>query len=634
MLFGEGPHGRRAAAHRARPRHALAPRPGLLPRRVAGPGGGRRSRPRCARRRRRSGSTRRRSRSSAGCPSCGCRPATSRSPRSSAGGASPRAVSVVEPRRGARHPPRRRSPSWSTPTTGSPSQLPDGRLPEPGLPDRRRPRRHPLGLHRRHHRPALRLPRLVRPVGRVAGCATSRPTCSPGTSGAPRPRPARHRPTTSAGRAPVNLLDWLLVVLVLAYALSGYWQGFITGAFATDRPAARRPLRRLARADRPRRRRTRRCWVSLGALFIVILAASLGQAVFQFVGVADPRPDHLAAGPGASTRSAAPLLSAVAVLLVAWALGVAISGSRIGGVTPLVRDSAVLAEVDEALPEHAPTARCRRSTTSSAPASSRATSSRSRPSGSSRSAPARSGCCDDPDVERAAEQRAQDPRRQRLRPRCRGLRLPLRRRPADDQRPRRRRGRRPRGDRSATARVAADVVYYNPDIDVAVLAFDSGDAPTLELRPDGARPSDGVAILGYPAGRPVRRAARPDPRPAAAALARHLRRRHGHPRRLLAARPDPPRQLRRPDRRRRRGDVVGVVFAASVTDHDTGYALTADQVAARRGGRRRPAPTQVDRRLRRLRRVSVRSAWPLSAFGISLALLDRPLGRAHLLDLA
>jgi hypothetical protein len=27
------------------------------------------------------------------------------------------------------------------------------------------------------------------------------------------------------------------------------------------------------------------------------------------------------------------------------------------------------------------------------------------------------------------------------------------------------------------------------------------------------------------------------------------------------------------------GDVVGVVFAQSVTDRDTGYALTADQVA-------------------------------------------------------
>ena len=31
----------------------------------------------------------------------------------------------------------------------------------------------------------------------------------------------------------MNLLDWLLVLLVIAYALSGYWQGFVTGAFAT-----------------------------------------------------------------------------------------------------------------------------------------------------------------------------------------------------------------------------------------------------------------------------------------------------------------------------------------------------------------------------------------------------------------
>jgi uncharacterized membrane protein required for colicin V production len=31
----------------------------------------------------------------------------------------------------------------------------------------------------------------------------------------------------------LNVLDWLLLVLVGVYALSGYWQGFVTGAFAT-----------------------------------------------------------------------------------------------------------------------------------------------------------------------------------------------------------------------------------------------------------------------------------------------------------------------------------------------------------------------------------------------------------------
>ena len=96
---------RRAAAHRARPPHALPPRPGVVPRWVDRPGRDRRSRRRCARPRRRPGSTRPASTCSASCPSCGCRRATSRSRRCSAGGAEPTDVSVVESRRGARHPP-------------------------------------------------------------------------------------------------------------------------------------------------------------------------------------------------------------------------------------------------------------------------------------------------------------------------------------------------------------------------------------------------------------------------------------------------------------------------------------------------------------------------------------------------
>ena len=81
----------------------------------------------------------------------------------------------------------------------------------------------------------------------------------------------------------MNVLDWVLLVVVAAYALSGYWQGFVTGAFATAglllgglfgiwlAPVA------LGNANPS-------LLVSLGALFIVILAASLGQALFQYVG--------------------------------------------------------------------------------------------------------------------------------------------------------------------------------------------------------------------------------------------------------------------------------------------------------------------------------------------------------------
>ena len=81
----------------------------------------------------------------------------------------------------------------------------------------------------------------------------------------------------------MNLLDWLLVLLVLAYALSGYWQGFVTGAFATSGcwsaacSASGSPRSILGDADPS-------LTVSLGALFIVIVCASLGQALLQFVG--------------------------------------------------------------------------------------------------------------------------------------------------------------------------------------------------------------------------------------------------------------------------------------------------------------------------------------------------------------
>ena len=58
----------------------------------------------------------------------------------------------------------------------------------------------------------------------------------------------------------MNLLDWLLLLLVLAYALSGYWQGFITGAAAT--------------AGLLRWRIDRKDW-KIGAALLVVYAAAV-----------------------------------------------------------------------------------------------------------------------------------------------------------------------------------------------------------------------------------------------------------------------------------------------------------------------------------------------------------------------
>ena len=81
----------------------------------------------------------------------------------------------------------------------------------------------------------------------------------------------------------MNFLDWCLVALVGIYALSGYWQGFITGAFATAGLLLGGLLGVWA-APMALGDAAPSLWVSLGALFIVIISASLGQALFQYVG--------------------------------------------------------------------------------------------------------------------------------------------------------------------------------------------------------------------------------------------------------------------------------------------------------------------------------------------------------------
>jgi S1-C subfamily serine protease len=49
-------------------------------------------------------------------------------------------------------------------------------------------------------------------------------------------------------------------------------------------------------------------------------------------------------------------------------------------------------------------------------------------------------------------------------------------------------------------RRAATVVYFNPDVDVAVLRVRGLTAPALPISPKDAKAGDGVAVLGYPGG--------------------------------------------------------------------------------------------------------------------------------------
>jgi S1-C subfamily serine protease len=371
----------------------------------------------------------------------------------------------------------------------------------------------------------------------------------------------------------VNVLDWLLLLLVAAYALSGYWQGFVTGAFATAgllfggllgiwlAPIA------LGQADPS-------IWVSLGALFIVILSASIGQALLQYAGARIR--DKITWQPARALDAVGgAVLSALAVLVVAWALGVAISGSRIGQVTPLVRESTVLAKVNAALPAAAG---------NMLQAFNNVVGTTFFPRYLEPFAPERIV-----DVPPGPQRLLRDPDVVRAEPSV------LKIRGSNDC------GRGVEGtgflyapDRLMTnahvvagvddpeveidgEAVDADTVYYNPDLDIAVLEVESGSRPTLSFD-KGAEAEDGVAILGYPQDGPY------DVQVGRIRSEQRLRSPDIYGEGTVIREVFSLRGLVRPGNSggpivTSGGDAAGMVFAASVTDDETGYALTAEQVS-------------------------------------------------------
>lgn len=371
----------------------------------------------------------------------------------------------------------------------------------------------------------------------------------------------------------MNALDWVLVVLVVAYAVSGYWQGFIAGAFATG-GLLLGGLLGIWLAPRLLGNVTPALWVSLAALFVVLLCASFGQAVLQFAGsrirsrIRWQPARALDAVGGAA-------LSTVAVLVVAWALGVAVSGAKLPWASTEVRDSAVLDRVDQVMPATAVEALNSFNDVVGSSFFPRYL----EPFAPERIAtvpPPPARIARDPDVTRARSsvykirgenscQRGVEGSGFLYGP---GRVMTNAHVVAGISRP----------DVLVGGRaVPATVVYYNSDIDIAVLAVDGLRARPLRFDRTG-RAREAAAALGYPQDGPYD---------------------------VQAARIRSEQRLRSPDiygngtvlrevyslRARVRpgnsggplvsssGRVLGVVFAASVTDSRTGYALTASQVA-------------------------------------------------------
>ena len=378
----------------------------------------------------------------------------------------------------------------------------------------------------------------------------------------------------------MNILDWLLVVLTLAYGISGYWQGFVTGATATLGllfggalgivlvPLA---LGQLAPS----------ITVSLGALMCVLVSASIGQALGSVAG-ARAR-DRITWKPARSLDAiGGAALSMVAVLVVAWALGYAVSGTKLPSISDQVRQSNVLSRIDAVMPDGAETV---------LGAFNKVVDSNLFPRYLEPFASEQIVDVPKPDkrvLKRTGVLAAE------------GSVVKVTGDAVDCGRSIEGSGFVYSDDRVMTnahvvagvdeptvtvgdERLGATVVLYDPDLDVAVLAVDGLDAESLRFD-DTAESEDSAVVLGFPENGPY------DVQPARIRSQISLRGpdiydegtvvREVYSVRALVRSGNSGGPLVSP-----RGRVLGVVFAASLSDTSTGYVLTADQVAesARQG---------------------------------------------------
>ena len=153
---------------------------------------------------------------------------------------------------------------------------------------------------------------------------------------------------------PGDLLDLILIVLVIAFGVAGYRQGFIIGVLSFAGflgggaiGAAFAP--RIARAVT-----ANPAWQAVLAIMVVFLTAMVGQLLASGVGVAMRskltwRPATVVDSVGGAA------VSSIAVLLIAWLIGSAVAYAPFPVISRQVNNSAVLRVIDRLVPPSANT---------------------------------------------------------------------------------------------------------------------------------------------------------------------------------------------------------------------------------------------------------------------------------------
>lgn len=372
----------------------------------------------------------------------------------------------------------------------------------------------------------------------------------------------------------MNILDLILVLVIVLYGVAGYWQGFVTGAAATIGlliggffgivvvPVV------LSGLDEG-------VATALIALALVLICATSGQACGAFVGT--QLRDRITWNPARSIDAVGgSILSIVAVLVIAWSLGYAVSGTQIPGLSDPVRSSAVLERVDTVMPDQARDAlQSFNSVVDSnlfprylEPFVSEDIAEVRRPNaailgrGAVRNAEASvvKVLGEAEDCDRGVEGSGFVYASGRVMTNAHVV----------------------AGVADPTVVVGddtydAETVVYNEDLDIAVLAVDGLPLPPVAFESDAGAGSNAV-VMGYPGNGPF------DSGPARIRAEQELRSPNIYDDGVVTRQVFSIRGLVRSGNSGGpligpHGDVLGVVFAASVSDDDTGYALTAEQVA-------------------------------------------------------
>ncbi|MCW2831803.1 MAG: serine protease [Aeromicrobium sp.] len=372
----------------------------------------------------------------------------------------------------------------------------------------------------------------------------------------------------------MNSLDLIIVVVLVAYAISGYFQGFVVNLIATVGLLVG-GLLAVAIVPKILSGGTPTLTSSLLALGLVIGAGAVGQAIGTFVGT-DLR-DGLRWKPLRWVDAVAgSALSIVAVLCAAWALGYSVSGTSIPYLSTASRDSSILDRVDGVMPARA---------TSVLRSFNEVLDANLFPRYIDPFENEDIAAVGPPDEATLARPGVQQARASVIQV--------LGRAKCD-------RGIEGTGFAYADGRIMTNahvvagvtapavvvdgrevptrVVLFDRKLDVAVLAVDGLGLTPLDFDEDG-KDGQAAAILGYPENGPF------DARAARIRNEMRLRSPDIYDRGQVERQTFSIRGLVRSGNSggpliSEQGEVLGVIFAASVSDKSTGYALTAEQVAA------------------------------------------------------